>query len=134
MPEEVRPMLNTPAETDSVVAEEFKKNVIARMERAHAAHAELSRALAEPTEEALERVKKIKQEAIAHFSELTGLSFDADGRCITPGEVKMEGELKERRTKLCGQFGAEKDPDRLRQLLQEVGRVLRGETRTPQEQ
>lgn len=134
MPEEVRPMLNTSAETDSVAAEEFKKNVIARMDRAHAAHAELSRTLAEPSEQALERVQKFKQEAIARFSELTGLSFDADGRCTTPGAVKMEGEFKDRWTKLCGQLGAETDPNKIQQLWLEVGRLLRGETGTPEEQ
>jgi hypothetical protein len=67
--------LNTPAETDSVAAEEFKKNVIGRMDRAHEANAELNRTLAEPPEQTLERVQKFKQEVIARFSEMT--AYDA---------------------------------------------------------
>jgi hypothetical protein len=28
------------------------------------------------------------------FREMTGLSFDVDGRCTTPGDVKIEGAVK----------------------------------------
>jgi tRNA A37 N6-isopentenylltransferase MiaA len=132
MPEEQKPMLNTPAETDSAAAEEFKKNLIARMDRAHEAHAQLNRTLAESPEHAEERVQKFKQEFIAHFSEMTGLSFSADGRCTTPGEVKMEGEVKERWTELCKQLGENQDPQKSRQLWQEAGKLLREATQTPE--
>jgi hypothetical protein len=45
----------------------------------------------------------------------------------------MEGQVKERWMELCEQFGMEKDPDQTRQLLQEVGRLLRGETGIPEQ-
>jgi hypothetical protein len=126
MPEEQKPMLNTPAETDSAAAEEFKKNLIARMDRAHEAHAQLNRTLAESPEHAQERVQKFKQEFIAHFSEMTGLSFDTDGRCTTPVEVRMDDHFKERWAQLCQEFSGNQDPQQAGGLLQEAGRLLRG--------
>jgi hypothetical protein len=90
MPEELRPMLNTPAETESASAEEFKQNLIGQMDRAHEAHVQLKRTLTESPEHAQERVEKFKQEFIARFSQMTGLSFDADGQCTTPGEVTTD--------------------------------------------
>ena len=71
MPEELKPMLNTPAETDSAAAEEFKKSLIARMDRAHEAHLELNRTLTEPPEPA------------PHFNATT-----TDGEKFSNGSIK----------------------------------------------
>jgi hypothetical protein len=126
MPEELRPMLNTPAETNSASAEDFGKNAIARMERSQEARVELKRALAEPPEEALERVQKFKQDVIARFSEMTGLVFDADGRCISPGKIRMDEQIKERWAELCQEFRGSQDPQQAEKLLREAGRIFRG--------
>jgi len=131
MTEEPTPVLNSPAETDGVAAEEFKKNLIGRMDRSHEAHTQLNRAVVESREHAQERFEKFKQEFIARFSEMTGLSFDANGRCTTPGKVKMEGEVKERWLELCTELGASQNPDETLQLWQEAGRLLLGATATP---
>jgi hypothetical protein len=80
-----------------------------------------------------ERVEKFKQEGFARIEKATGLTFDRDtGKCITPTEVKMEGGVQERWAELVQQFDVEKDPDKFRQLLQEVGRLIRGETSSPE--
>jgi hypothetical protein len=134
MTEELRPMLNTSAETESSTAEEFKNNLIGRMDRAHEAHAQLNRALAESPEHAEQRVQKFKQEFIAHVTEMTGLSFDADGRCTTPEEVKMDGEIKECWAHLCQEFSGNQDPQQAEKLLREAGRILRGAAGVRQEE
>lgn len=108
--------------------EEFKKNLIDRMDRAHEAHIQLNRTLAESPEHAEERFEKFRQEFHERLSEMTGLSFDANGQCTTPGEVKMEGEVKERWAELCGQIGTNQDPQKSRQLLQDAGKLLREAT------
>ena len=91
----------------------------------------MNRTLAESPEQAEERVQKLKQEFIARLSETAGLSFDANGRCTTPGEVRMDDQLKERWAELCKEFGANQDPQQARKLLQEAGRLLRGAIVTP---
>jgi hypothetical protein len=123
MSDDLRPMLNTPAETDSGAAEEFKATLISRMDRKHETRAELKRALAESPEHPQERVEKFRQKFHARLSELTGLSFDANGQCTTPGAVRMEGEVKERWAELCKQIGENQDPQKSRQLWQEAGRL-----------
>ena len=83
------------------------------------------------------RIAQFKQQVCARAEELTGLSFDSEtGHCTTPGNVVMEGELKERWTAVCKQLGAAKDPKQLEQLWREAGRILReaiqpDETGTP---
>lgn len=73
MSNELKPMLNTPVETESDAGEEFAQTVIARMDGAHDAHTEVNRMLAEPPEQELERIEKFKKDAISRCSELTGL-------------------------------------------------------------
>jgi hypothetical protein len=49
------------------------------------------------TAEQEQRQAQVKQAAFARLEEIMGLSFDREtGQCTTPGEVRMEGELKER--------------------------------------
>jgi hypothetical protein len=51
----------------------------------------------ETAEQEMQRLAQFKQAACARFKEITGLTFDPEtGECTTPGEFKMEGELKER--------------------------------------
>jgi hypothetical protein len=88
------------------------------------------------TDEQEQRIKQFKQESVARFEELTGLTFDPEtGECTTPGEVKMEGELKERWAALCTQIGEERDAQKVAQLWREAGKFMReavqqGETGT----
>jgi hypothetical protein len=125
------PMLNKPIESPSETVEQFAKNVLGRMDRAHASFVDKSHTLAEPPEQARERVERFKQEVIARVSELTGLEFDADGKCITPGKVRMEGDFKEKWAQMVNEFAAQTDPQRAEQLFGEAGRLLRGAVETP---
>lgn len=120
------PMLNTPAETGMTAGEEFEKNKIRRLDRLRA---DMHNTPAGPPEQEMERIEKFKKDAIARFSELTGLSFDADGRCTTPGKIRMEGEFKERWKQLCAELAAQNDPQRAEQLFGEAGKMLRGAAR-----
>jgi hypothetical protein len=66
--------------------------------------------------------------AFAQFEKLTGLTFDLEtGECTTQSDVKMEGPVLARWKELCGQFGTEKDPEKVAQLWREAGALLRGE-------
>jgi hypothetical protein len=51
-------MLNSPIETGIDAGKEFEKNEIGRMDRAHEAHAEFNRALAELPEQEKESPRK----------------------------------------------------------------------------
>jgi hypothetical protein len=126
------PMLNSPIETGVSAGEVFAQTVLGRMDRAHALFIDKSHTLAEPPEQARERVERFKQEVIARVSELTGLEFDSDGKCITPGQVRMEGAFKEEWAQVCQEFAAQKDPQRAEQLFGEAGRLLRGAVETPE--
>jgi hypothetical protein len=65
---------------------------------------------------------------LAQFEQLTGLTFDVEtGECTTESNVKMEGPVLERWQELCGQFGTEKDPEKVAQLWRKAGALLRGE-------
>lgn len=83
------------------------------------------------------RLAPFKQQAFAHFEQITGLTFDREtGDCTTPGTVRMEGETKERWAAVCEQLGAARDPEQAEQLWREAGRILReaiqpDETGTP---
>jgi hypothetical protein len=80
----------------------------------------------ETREQEMQRIKQFKQAACARFEEITGLTFDAEtGECTTPGEVNMEGELKERWAALCAQLGQERDAQKIEQLWREMGKFMR---------
>jgi len=126
MDDQPKPMLNAPVETGIAAGEEFEKNVIGRLDGAHDAHTEVNRMFAELPEQERERIERFREKSLAHFEELTGLSFDRNtGKCVTPGKVKMEGEFKEKWTAVCEQLGAEKDPQKGERLWREAGKVLR---------
>lgn len=108
-----------------------QKNVIARMDGVHDAHSEVNRMLAEPPEQELERLAKWKQGLMARFNELTGLEFDQDGKCVTPGKVRMDDEFKEKWAQAVEEFSAQKDPQKAEQLFGEAGRLLRGAAEKP---
>ena len=93
----------------------------------------------ETREQEMQRIDQFKQAACAGAEELTGLTFDwKTGMCTTPGEVKMQGELKERWESLCNQMGeasAARDAQKVQELWGEMGKFLReaaqqGETGT----
>lgn len=131
MSDELKPMLNTPAENGITAGEEFEKNVLGRMERAHEAFVDVNRTLAEPPERARERVEQFKWKVIARVSELTGLSFNADGKCTNPEKFRMDDEFKAHWKQVCEEFGTVRDPQKGQTVLREAGRLLRGETGTP---
>ena len=80
----------------------------------------------ETAEQEAQRLAQFKQKAVAHFEALTGLTFDPEtGECTTPGEFKMEGEVKERWATLCAQLGEARDAQKVEQLWREVGQFFR---------
>lgn len=80
----------------------------------------------ETAEQEMQRLAQFKQAACARFEEITGLTFDPEtGECTTPGEFKMEGELKERWAALCAQLGEARDAQKVEQLWREVGKFFR---------
>jgi hypothetical protein len=123
-----KPMLNSPIETGITVGEEFEKDKIGRLDRLRAA---MDNKPAEFLEQEMERLEKWKQAAIARFSELTGLEFDQDGKCITPGKVRMDGAFKQKWAQVVEEFSAQKDPQKAEQLFGEAGRLLRGAAEKP---
>jgi hypothetical protein len=78
------------------------------------------------TAEQEQRQAQVKQAAFARLEEIMGLSFDREtGQCTTPGEVRMEGELKERWAALVTQIGECRDAQKIEQLQREAGKILR---------
>jgi hypothetical protein len=124
-------MLNQPIETGITAGEEFAQNVLGRMNRAHEAFVDKSHTLAEPPEQARERIEKFRRDVIARISELAGLSFDENGRCTNPEKFRMNAEFKEKWAQVCREFGTEKNAQRGEQLLKEAGTLLRGAVETP---
>jgi hypothetical protein len=131
MTDELRPMLNSPVESPSVAAEDLVKQVVARLDNVHEAHVKAQAMMAEPPEREAERLAKWKQGVMARFSELTGLEFNQDGKCITPGKVRMEGAFKARWKQMVEEFAAQKDPQKAEQLFGEAGKMLRRAIETP---
>ena len=127
-----KPMMSTPIETGMTAGEEFAQDVLGWMNRAHEAFVDKSHTMAEPPEQARERVEKLRRDIIARVSELTGLSFNADGRCTNPEKFKMNAEFKEEWAQVCREFGTEKNAQRGEQLLHEAGTLLRGVAETPE--
>jgi hypothetical protein len=71
-------------------------------------------------------VSRSSNSKVARFEEITGLTFDREtGNCTTPGEVKMEGELKVRWAALCAQLGEAHDAQKIEQLWREAGKFMR---------
>jgi hypothetical protein len=126
MDDQPKPMLNTPIETGMTAGEEFAQNILGRMNRAHASFVDKSHTLEEPPEQERERVEKWRHEIIQRFSEFSGLEFDPDGRCATPG-ARMDARFNRVWAELCGQLTAEQDPQKKEQLWRQAGAILRGE-------
>jgi hypothetical protein len=129
MSDEPVPMLNRPKESTCETAEQFKKNVLGRMERAHEAFTHLNDTLAEPPEEAQARLEKFREQSFARIEQITGLTFDRQtGQCTTPMEARGDSrQFRERWRRVCEELGAKPDTDKAQQLLKEAGRIVRGE-------
>jgi hypothetical protein len=86
--DQTRPMLNARIKTGRAAGEEFAAGAIARMNRGAEQLTGLNQELFGPrelTQAQRDQVEKWKQGIVARFSELTGLQFDANGKCTTPG-------------------------------------------------
>jgi hypothetical protein len=127
------PMLNSPKESTCETAEQFEKNVLGRMERAHRSFIETTGIGAEPPEQARERLEKRKHEFTQRFSEFSGLEFDQDGRCTTQVTSEAWHHIQKHWVELCGQLNAETDPQKKEQLWRQAGAILRGEAETPED-
>jgi hypothetical protein len=88
-----KPMLNAPIETGMTAGEEFEKNVLGRMNRAHEAFVDVNRTLDEPPEQVQERAERFREEAIAHIEAMTGKKFDR----VTGQRIYSESEQAARR-------------------------------------
>jgi hypothetical protein len=125
MPDEPVPMLNQPKESTCEAAEKFAENVLGRMSRTHESFTHLNDTLAEPPEEARKRLEKFREEAFARIEGITGLTFDREtGQCTTPMEER--GDARQARTRW-------KRVCESQDLLREAGRIVRGETDTPED-
>jgi hypothetical protein len=124
-----KPMLNSPIETGVDAGEEFTQSKIGRLDRLRA---EMNvKGMAALPEAELERIEQFKRGVIGRISELTGLTFDADGRCTNPEKFRMDAEFKEKWAQVCQEFGTE-DPQKGEQLLRQAGSLLRGAAGTPE--
>jgi hypothetical protein len=134
MSDEPVPMLNKPLEGKSETAEQFAENVLGRMARAHESFTHLNDTLAGPPEEARARLEKFREGAFARIEQITGLTFDRQtGQCTTPMEARGDSrQFRARWKRVCEELGAKQEPDKAHQLLMEAGRLLRGETGTPE--
>jgi hypothetical protein len=99
-----KPMLNQPIETGVDAGEAFAQNKIGRLDRLRA-EMNIKGMAALPGQE-LARIEKFQRDIIGRFSELTGLEFAADGKCITPG-AKMEGKFLESWKQAVDEFTAQ---------------------------
>jgi hypothetical protein len=97
-------MLNSP--TEGTAGEEFAENVLGRMNRGAGLNQELF-GPREMTQAQREQAEARKQRFIARFSELTGLRFDATGKCLNPSG-RMEG-YREQLAQVCEEFRAQGD-------------------------
>jgi hypothetical protein len=91
--DDIKPMLNSPIETGMTAGEEFAKNVLGRMARAHEAFIDVNHTLVEPTKADQERIEKFTEEAIALIEAMTGKTFDRN----TGQRVYSESEQAARR-------------------------------------
>jgi hypothetical protein len=124
-----KPMLNSPIETGVGAGEDFEKDKIGRLDRLRA---EMNiKGMAEPPEVELERIEQFKRGVIGRISEITGLSFDVDGRCTNPEKFRMNADFKEKWAQVCQEFGTE-DPQKGEQLLRQAGSLLRGAAGAPE--
>jgi hypothetical protein len=122
---ETKPMLNTPKEARSPAAEDFKNNLIARMDGAHDANHEIDTILSKLRNESEKSVEQIRREFAEELSALTGLTFDPEtGRCTSTAKVDRDYWAK-----FCQKFSSMTDatPEQVRELWRELGKVVRGE-------
>jgi hypothetical protein len=120
-----RPMLNTPAETNSRSAEDFKNNLLARMDGAHDANHEIDTILSKLRNESAKSIEEHRREFAEELSALTGLTFDPEtGRCTSTAKVDRDYWAK-----FCQKFSSMTDatPEQVRELWRELGKVVRGE-------
>jgi hypothetical protein len=131
MDDQPKPMLNSPVVREGTAGEEFASNVLGRLDGARAARESFKEELIGACQADPADIEKWKQGVITRFSELIGLEFDQDGKCITPGKVRMDGEFKEKWAQVVEEFSAQKDSHRAEQLFGEAGRLLRGAAEKP---
>jgi hypothetical protein len=135
MSDEPVPMLNKPKESTCETAEQFANNVLGRLNRAHEQFANMNNTVYAPTKADQERLEKFREESFAHIEQITGLTFDREtGKCTTPGQIRMEGELRGRWAQMCTRLREERDPQKAEQLFGEAGRLLRGAIEKPTDQ
>jgi len=74
-----KPMLNSPVEVQSVVAEEFAKKAIGRLDAAHDARKALNYILSDAAKPDLEHIERDKQRFTALSNIFKGKAFGAAG-------------------------------------------------------
>jgi hypothetical protein len=93
MSDELRPMLNAPAETGIAAGEEFEKDKIGRLDGARAARESFKEELIGATKADPESIERFEQEAFAAIESMTGKLFDR----VTGKRIYSESEQAARR-------------------------------------